>query len=66
MKRIVLDGGCFWCIEAVFSKVKGIISAVSSYGGGVRENPTYEMICQVVIAPKIQKFMTKFQDRLKV
>ncbi|MBA1437661.1 MAG: peptide-methionine (S)-S-oxide reductase MsrA [Epsilonproteobacteria bacterium] len=44
-KRIVLGGGCFWCIEAVYRNVKGVISAVSGYTGGVRANPAYENVC---------------------
>jgi len=44
-KRLVLGGGCFWCIEAVYSNVKGVISAVSGYAGGARANPTYENVC---------------------
>lgn len=44
-KRVVLGGGCFWCTEAVFSNVKGVISAVSGYAGGSRPNPNYEMVC---------------------
>lgn len=45
MARVVLGGGCFWCIEAVFLNVKGVNSAVSGYAGGNRPNPNYEMIC---------------------
>ena len=44
-KRIVLGGGCFWCIEAVYRNVKGVMSAVSGYTGGARKNPTYEQVC---------------------
>jgi len=44
-KRIVLGGGCFWCIEAVYRNVKGVSSAVSAYAGGVRSNPSYENVC---------------------
>ena len=44
-KRIVLGGGCFWCIEAVYRNVKGVISAVSGYAGGARPNPSYENVC---------------------
>jgi len=44
-ERLVLGGGCFWCIEAVFADIKGILSAVSGYTGGHRANPTYESIC---------------------
>ncbi len=44
-RRIVLGGGCFWCVEAVYRNVKGVISAVSGYTGGLRPNPTYENVC---------------------
>jgi peptide-methionine (S)-S-oxide reductase len=37
--------GCFWCVEAVFQQLKGVISVVSGYSGGAVENPTYEQIC---------------------
>ena len=45
MQRLVLGGGCFWCVEAIYRDVKGIQSAVSGYTGGARANPTYEQIC---------------------
>ena len=38
-------GGCFWCMEAVFQRVPGVIHSVSGYSGGKTENPTYEDIC---------------------
>ncbi len=44
-ERLVLGGGCFWCTEAVFRNVKGVLSVVSGYAGGARQNPTYEQIC---------------------
>ena len=44
-ERLVLGGGCFWCVEGVFSNVKGVASATSGYTGGARPNPTYENIC---------------------
>lgn len=44
-ERLVVGGGCFWCVEAVFENVKGVISAVSGYSGGKRPNPTYENVC---------------------
>ncbi len=44
-ERLVLGGGCFWCTEAVFRNVKGVLSVVSGYAGGARPNPTYEQIC---------------------
>jgi peptide-methionine (S)-S-oxide reductase len=45
VETIVLGGGCFWCIEATFSKTIGVVSAISGYAGGKRPNPSYEMIC---------------------
>lgn len=38
-------GGCFWCTEAVFLKVRGVSKVVSGYTGGVKPNPTYKEIC---------------------
>jgi len=40
----VFAGGCFWCIEADFEKVKGVQSVESGYTGGKEENPTYEQV----------------------
>ena len=45
MKEIILGGGCFWCIEAVFRRVRGVKETISGYAGGKRENPTYEQVC---------------------
>lgn len=45
IKSIVLGGGCFWCIEGVFSLVKGVKEAVSGYAGGESDNPTYGQVC---------------------
>jgi len=39
-----LGGGCFWCVEAVYERLPGIISVVTGYAGGQTENPTYEQI----------------------
>ena len=36
-----LGGGCFWCIEAVFERVKGVLSVKPGYAGGKTLNPTY-------------------------
>ena len=43
--RLVLGGGCFWCIEAVYNNVKGASSAISGYTGGLGPNPSYESVC---------------------
>jgi peptide-methionine (S)-S-oxide reductase len=38
-------GGCFWCMEAVFERLPGVISVTSGYAGGRTENPTYKEVC---------------------
>jgi peptide-methionine (S)-S-oxide reductase len=40
-----LAGGCFWCTEAIFKRLKGINSALPGYAGGEVENPTYDDVC---------------------
>jgi peptide-methionine (S)-S-oxide reductase len=40
-----LGGGCFWCLEAVYDELKGVLSVESGYAGGSVINPTYEAIC---------------------
>tara|TARA_B100000902_G_scaffold89936_1_gene93672 strand:- start:346 stop:876 length:531 start_codon:yes stop_codon:yes gene_type:complete len=45
MARLVVGGGCFWCIEAAFKGLRGVGSLTSGYAGGHVENPTYEQIC---------------------
>ncbi|BCD67883.1 peptide-methionine (S)-S-oxide reductase MsrA [Nitratiruptor sp. YY09-18] len=41
----ILGGGCFWCLEAVFKRVKGVVKVESGYAGCRRKNPTYEQVC---------------------
>ncbi|MCF6435539.1 peptide-methionine (S)-S-oxide reductase MsrA [Pseudoalteromonas sp. MMG022] len=40
-----LGGGCFWCIDAAFRRVKGVLEVRSGYCGGHTQQPTYEQIC---------------------
>jgi peptide-methionine (S)-S-oxide reductase len=40
-----LGGGCFWCLEAVFSEIQGVLSVESGYSGGTIVNPSYEQVC---------------------
>jgi peptide-methionine (S)-S-oxide reductase len=40
-----LAGGCFWCLEAVYDQMKGVVSVESGYIGGHTSNPTYEAVC---------------------
>ena len=44
IQRATFAGGCFWCVEADFEKLHGVIEAVSGYAGGSVENPTYEQV----------------------
>lgn len=41
-----LGGGCFWCTEAVFLGVEGVLAVESGYAGGQTKNPSYEQICE--------------------
>lgn len=40
-----LGGGCFWCLDAAYRQVEGVVGVVSGYAGGRRPNPTYEQVC---------------------
>lgn len=42
---IVLGGGCFWCVEAVYERLPGVLDVESGYAGGKVENPTYDEVC---------------------
>ncbi len=71
METATLAGGCFWCTEAIFKRLKGVESVISGYTGGNPpadgENPTYEDVCsgktghaeaiQIVFDPKILSFV---------
>lgn len=45
METIYLSGGCFWCTEAVFKSLRGVVSVMPGYIGGHVEHPTYEQVC---------------------
>lgn len=61
-----LANGCFWCTEAIFSRVKGIKSVIPGYSGGKTSNPSYKQVCtgitghaeaiQIEYDPKIISF----------
>jgi peptide-methionine (S)-S-oxide reductase len=44
-ETITLGAGCFWCVEAIYSRVNGVISVTSGYSGGNVENPIYKDVC---------------------
>jgi len=43
-KKVYFAGGCFWCMEESFDKVKGVIKSISGYSGGHVKNPTYKQV----------------------
>jgi peptide-methionine (S)-S-oxide reductase len=45
LRTVVVAGGCFWGVQAVFQHVKGVVSATSGYSGGDVKNPSYEAVC---------------------
>ena len=45
MQTAYLAGGCFWCVEAEFKQISGVLEAISGYTGGDIENPTYDQVC---------------------
>lgn len=45
METATLGAGCFWCVEAVFDDLRGVVSVESGYSGGHTENPTYREVC---------------------
>src|ERR1700757_2416563 len=44
MTTYVLAGGCFWCLDAVYRRLKGVSEVVSGYAGGMLVNPSYEEV----------------------
>jgi len=63
-----LGGGCFWCLEAIFTQINGVIKVASGYAGGNKSNPTYQEVCseitghaevvQITFNPKLISFLT--------
>jgi len=45
IEKIVFAGGCFWCTEAVFRELQGVVSVMPGYAGGNTKDPTYEEVC---------------------
>ncbi|GGF08642.1 peptide-methionine (S)-S-oxide reductase MsrA [Flavobacterium limi] len=45
LETIILGGGCYWCVEAVYENLEGVKSVVSGFSGGKVVNPTYEEVC---------------------
>jgi peptide-methionine (S)-S-oxide reductase len=45
LAKATLAGGCFWCLEAAFERLRGVHAVKSGYAGGARPNPTYDQVC---------------------
>ena len=45
LETAVFGGGCFWCLDAQFKLVPGVMSVISGYAGGTTKNPNYEQVC---------------------
>lgn len=62
----VFGGGCFWCVEAIYVELKGVISVTSGYYGGEMKNPSYRQVCsgltghaevaQIIFDPSVISF----------
>lgn len=62
-ERIILGGGCFWCTEAVFQRIKGVDSVISGYMGGGTKNPNYMDVC-TGLTGHIEVVQVSFQPNL--
>ncbi len=68
----VLGGGCFWCLEAVFDRLRGVLEVESGYAGGGAANPSYEDVCSgrtghaEVVRVTFDPAVLSFRDLLKV
>jgi peptide-methionine (S)-S-oxide reductase len=45
LEKATLGGGCFWCLEAVYQEMEGVVSVESGYMGGHVDNPSYQDVC---------------------
>jgi peptide-methionine (S)-S-oxide reductase len=67
-----LGGGCFWCVEAVYQQMEGVLAVASGYMGGSLANPTYEQVCSgttghvEVVQVKFDPAISGFRDILEV
>ncbi len=72
LEQATFGGGCFWCMEAVFTRIPGIVKSVSGYAGGTTQDPTYEDVCRgdtghaEVIQITFDPAEIRFDDCLKI
>ena len=71
-KKAYFAGGCFWCMEESFDKVKGVVKSISGYSGGHVKNPTYKQVIYKdtghveAIAVYYDPSLTSYEELLKV
>jgi peptide-methionine (S)-S-oxide reductase len=71
MQTTTLGGGCFWCLENAFNRLRGVDSAISGYMGGQMEQPTYKQVCggdtghAEVVQVRFDPDVISFSDLLK-
>lgn len=71
-QKATLSGGCFWCTEAIFQQLKGVVQVESGYSGGKIENPTYRKVISgttahsEVVEIKYDKFQISYRDLIKI
>ncbi len=72
IEMVILGGGCFWCLEAVYQEVKGVQQIVSGYTGGHVPHPSYELVCQgttghaEVVQIRIDTSLVTFREILEI
>lgn len=72
LKKAYFAGGCFWCIEESFDKIKGVVKSISGYSGGRLKNPTYQDVVYKdtghveVVEITYDSSIVTYQDLLKV
>lgn len=72
IEKATLGSGCFWCTEAIFSRLNGVVSTSPGYCGGHVKNPTYKEVCSgntghaEVIRVKFDSSIISYADILKV
>ena len=71
-ETVVLGGGCFWCLEAVYQQMEGVLSVESGYMGGGTPDPTYHDVCSgstghiEVVKVTYDPAVTSYHDILEV
>lgn len=72
LETAVLGGGCFWCLETAYLKVKGVASVISGYAGGKKTSPSYEEVSRgktghaEVIMIKYNQTAISYEDLLNI